>query len=354
MTSVCRPWWYNVTSGSGYCPYGTRLPGDVTLPNDPAFLEWVAVAYSYLPWVIVALVLFEFLLERRGTRELSVLLFTGITTLINEFIVKNIMHQARPGAYGPAPGAMRDQHGHPFGSCNHSCGMPSSHSTMASGFLFLTIFDGIMRVAPSMESLSGLDDPNGSKRIRKMLSCTPLSPRPVLSHYECIGFFCIWMLFMAPVPIMRVRLGDHSATQVISGCLLGACYAFAWFQFTMHLVHKNKDKLGIPVFYGMLTHNYAPLAFRVKIAVLEQDECLSRTLTSRDWEDAEWKVLDEKLVVRDHVYMHLATETTRLPPSPSTDRPRAGSLIVKIDTASEQEVRTAEVRSDGSSGEESE
>ncbi|CAK9086313.1 unnamed protein product [Durusdinium trenchii] len=197
-----------------------RLPGDVTLPHDTRFIDWVAVVYSYIPFVIPLLVFCELLITR-GTRQLSILLFTGMTTLANELLVKPFCALPRPGALGPAPGVLTNSLGEHAGSCNTSCGMPSSHSTMAIGFLMLTMFDGIIRVKPDTFLLSQ-EEVEMQQTLREMISVTPLAPKRVMGNTEFLGFFFTWMILLGPVPMMRVVLRDHTAVQVCVGGLLGA------------------------------------------------------------------------------------------------------------------------------------
>jgi len=280
--AACNPWWYNETVGFAGCPYGRHLPGDVTLPFDASPIEWIAVIYSYIPWFIVAGVLLEFLYTR-GTRQISVILFTAAITLANELVVKRLVQQPRPGALGPAPGIMHDAHGTLIGTCNISCGMPSSHATMAIGFLILTLYDGIIRVVPSVSSMNNKDaHMNRNCSMLSLISITPLSPKQVMDHAEFLGYFSTWMALLGPVPLMRVRLADHTATQVIIGSLLGAIYAALWFQLTTRLVARYKDKYGEKVLGGLLIHNYGPLAFRIQ----------ARPHVRETANEEEWKMLE--------------------------------------------------------------
>jgi len=282
--AACIPWWYNSTTGFAGCPYGRRLPGDVTLPDHASFMDWSAVVYSYIPFIVPVAVFAELLITR-GTRQLSVLLFTGMTTLGNEILVKQLMSQPRPGALGPAPGLLTNIWGIHVGSCNITCGMPSSHSTMAIGFLMLTMFDGIIRIIPDTASLSQDWDVNTYPSIWKSFSVTPLSPKPVMYTLEFLGFFSVWMILLCPVPLMRVQLNDHSAEQVCLGSLLGVVYAMIWFQIMRCAVYRYRDLFGKKICGGLLLHNYGPVAFRV----------MARPPSRYD---EEWQVLqwDAKLV----------------------------------------------------------
>ncbi|CAK8991998.1 unnamed protein product [Durusdinium trenchii] len=276
MREACIPWWYNATIGFEGCPYGRRLPGDVTLPHDTRFIDWVAVVYSYIPFVIPLLVFCELLITR-GTRQLSILLFTGMTTLANELLVKPFCALPRPGALGPAPGVLTNSLGEHAGSCNTSCGMPSSHSTMAIGFLMLTMFDGIIRVKPDTFLLSQ-EEVEMQQTLREMISVTPLAPKRVMGNTEFLGFFFTWMILLGPVPMMRVVLRDHTAVQVCVGGLLGAVYALLWFRFTICMINRYKNKVGQKFCFGMLQHNYAPVAMRV----------FARPSGDKDWQQLQW------------------------------------------------------------------
>ncbi|CAL1153878.1 unnamed protein product [Cladocopium goreaui] len=286
MREECIPWWYNATVGFEGCPYGRRLPGDVTLPNDARFIDWVAVVYSYIPFVVPVLVFAE-LLCTRGTRQLSVLLFTGMTTLMNELLVKPFFATARPGAFGPAPGALTDSFGQPAGSCNTTCGMPSSHSTMAIGFLMLTMFDGIIRLKPDSNVLTqDKDEVEMQQRLKEMISVTPLAPKRVMSNTEFLGFYFTWQLLLGPVPLMRVVLHDHTAAQVCLGGMLGAVYAVLWFRFTIYMINRYKHKVGHRFFCGLLKHNYAPVAMRVMARPSGQDGT---------WQELQWDAKIEEV-----------------------------------------------------------
>ncbi|CAE8660783.1 unnamed protein product [Polarella glacialis] len=157
---------------------------------------------------------------------------------------------------------MRDEHGRAVGSCNLTCGMPSSHAAMAIGFLVLVIYDGIVRVVPSSSALQGQGEefPTCSP----MLSVTPLSRKAVMHHTEFLGYFTTWMLLLCPVPLMRVRLNDHSASQVLIGSLLGGVYAILWFNLVRWLSIRYRSQLGNSSCWGLITHNYSPVAFRIE------------------------------------------------------------------------------------------
>merc|ERR1712187_570499 len=63
---------------------------------------------------------------------------------VNEFIVKKIVNQPRPGNLLQ----VTDYSGRFVGSCVESCGMPSSHSAIACGLFILMVYDAMLRVHP--------------------------------------------------------------------------------------------------------------------------------------------------------------------------------------------------------------
>eukprot|EP00933_Yihiella_yeosuensis_P069053 TRINITY_DN75193_c0_g1_i1.p1 TRINITY_DN75193_c0_g1~~TRINITY_DN75193_c0_g1_i1.p1 ORF type:complete len:139 (-),score=5.43 TRINITY_DN75193_c0_g1_i1:41-409(-) len=82
-----------------------------------------------------------------------------------------------------------------------------------------------------------------------------------MDHTQFLTYFSVWTLLLAPVPIMRVRLRDHTATQVIVGGMLGAAYAYMWFCLVQWLITRYKNRLG-KKFCGIV-HNFEPLSLRI-------------------------------------------------------------------------------------------
>jgi hypothetical protein len=120
---ACAPSWYY--DGQG-CPYGTRLPGDITLPHGATWFTYLCVFWGYVPFAVSLLSTAEFICKR-GTREAAVVLFNAVVVFTNEIIVKNLLDDPRPGS-----AANGDKYRGAFvGSCNISCGMPSSHATIS-------------------------------------------------------------------------------------------------------------------------------------------------------------------------------------------------------------------------------
>merc|ERR1712232_285728 len=74
----------------------------------------------------------------------------------------------------------------------------------------------------------------------------------------------VWTSLLAPVPIMRVRINDHTMDQVIVGSTMGVVYAATWHWVVGWLVRKHSRRVGRGCFV-ILTHDYRPPEFRVKI-----------------------------------------------------------------------------------------
>jgi hypothetical protein len=234
----------------------------VSIPKDLDFIGECAVFYSLIPWFVVIVNVLE-VLCRRGTKQLSFLLFVGVITVVNEFVVKQLVAEPRPGANG----LLVDGRGVSVGSCSVKCGMPSSHCTMSVGFLMLVLFDGVYRVVPSKASLSfGVESTSDNEfSIKKWMSTTPLAPCMTMTHREFLGFLIFWSALLAPVPLSRIKLYDHSVNQVAIGCVLGLVYAFSWFVMTMYVVRKCVHHSG--EHFGpckLFVHDYHPPEFRVR------------------------------------------------------------------------------------------
>jgi hypothetical protein len=116
----CLPSWFKDDRA---CPFGYTIPGSVTVPKNLGFAKAIAVVYSLIPFAVVLANGVELIL-RRGTRQISFLIFSGMIALSNEVIVKRIWAQPRPGAFEK----LKDDDGQLVGSCLVSCGMPSSHA----------------------------------------------------------------------------------------------------------------------------------------------------------------------------------------------------------------------------------
>lgn len=248
----------NASSLNGTCPFGKKLPGDVTMPDDASVFQMICLAYGFVPYVVVLLAGFDWLVCKRGTRGLSFLFFVGALVAVQELFVKRLpfLREARPGASW----LLTDESGRLVGSCNHSCGMPSSHAAMSIGFLCLLIFDGIFRVVPSKEELNDITDFD-----QFAFTLTPLLPMRTTTHKQFLSFVVVWIMILLPVPISRVVLYDHTAKQVSVGSFEGLILASLWYALMHWLQYKYHDKVGKTFCCGLFKHDYAPPHFHVII-----------------------------------------------------------------------------------------
>mmetsp|Transcript_43838 Transcript_43838/g.82212 ORF Transcript_43838/g.82212 Transcript_43838/m.82212 type:complete len:244 (-) Transcript_43838:33-764(-) len=221
----CLPDWYNPDLGKNSpCPYGRKLPGDVTLPLAPNFLQIVAAVYSALPF-IVAFYSFCRLCVFRGTREFSFFAFLCAIYIANDIALKQYLHMKRPE-----------------GSCNLSCGMPSTHSTISIGLLALIIYDAWCRRKASLTGPLTFFDVDYHRMV-------------VLGRNSCTYFIMIWVLILLPCPFSRIVLLDHTWAQIAVGSAVGLFYAFLW----SLLVRKLQERYSLVLnekICGILTHNY--------------------------------------------------------------------------------------------------
>jgi len=237
------------------CPYGHRLPGDVTFPNDPTFFERVYVVYGFIPYVVIALsaldAIVRAILNRgMGTREFSFLFFVCLQVGLGELVFKKMVNQARPDK-----------------SCNLTCGMPSSHSTMSIGFFTLLFFDAVYRVMPSapldVASARRYPAPGRSARecctlqLRNAFNIVPMPNSHTMSRGDFIFFVGAWGLALLPVPFTRVMLFDHTLSQVAIGGLVGFLEAAVyWLIVRLVLMERWNYRLGTNIGYLFL-HNLA-------------------------------------------------------------------------------------------------
>eukprot|EP00438_Fugacium_kawagutii_P020604 Skav209881 [mRNA] locus=scaffold3263:48214:50720:+ [translate_table: standard] len=89
------------------------------------------------------------LFSGREMRHLWILLWLGLLLCVNEFIVKKLVAEPRPGSMME----LRGRHGLLEGSCVEKCGMPSSHSAIAVGWLTLSILDAVSRTVSRADSI---------------------------------------------------------------------------------------------------------------------------------------------------------------------------------------------------------
>jgi len=197
---ACEPYWMKSTNLTKDCPFGKSIPFfDVTLPSNAGqgmdFWESISVAYGFVPHLF-GLILLLRLLWRRGTNELCMGTCAIIVNLINEFLIKNMINQ-------PRPGQLRENivviNGVEHGTCNTSCGMPSSHSLMAILLFLLFVADAV-----------GQSLQNPFKRAWFMIAV------------------CVYCIALLPVPVSRVILYDHTQEQAFVGTLIACILGLPW------------------------------------------------------------------------------------------------------------------------------
>jgi len=223
---LCRPEWAK-RDGDDHCPYGTRLSGDVTKPNDADFGEWLCVIWSFIPfaWVGVVAVM---LCIRRGTTELLMLIFPAIQVAFNEVCVKQLVKQQRPE-----------------GSCCLTCGMPSSHATMSAGYIVWLLLE-ILVHTPADAAVSSEDA--AANLEAGLAEPEPKTIGPCSAHK--IGAAFVVLSCFLPVMPCRHVLKDHSADQIAVGAAVGFVEAVVWFFVLRQFIHPclpavhNSDTCG--------------------------------------------------------------------------------------------------------------
>jgi len=267
------------------CPFGRKMPGDVTWPRPPRkdlenyveqlhTIKVIAFLYSYLPFLVAVLVIIDFSIHR-GTRQLWVIIWLGLVVLVNEGIVKKLWQQPRPGNLLQ----LKSYNGKFVGSCVLSCGMPSSHAALATGWFSLLFLDATFRVHPAgilEQTVTHTLECTRSFRLRPtnfqasvrqartfcgLMALTPWVPHDHLTQQEYVAFVAFWFFMMVPVPFMRVALYDHSLSQVCVGTMVGAVTAFLWWRFVRVLQARYEGHLGSRFFHGLLTHNHGMPTF---------------------------------------------------------------------------------------------
>jgi membrane-associated phospholipid phosphatase len=257
------PWNANATAPGGYnadaiCPYGHRIKFvDVTVPNNATLLEHIWVIYGILPFAVMGLGVIDSVLgvaywHGFGTRSLVFLVFVGLQVALGELIFKRLVQQMRPPE-----------------SCNYTCGMPSSHSTMSIGFYTLMFLDASYRLMPTLpldentariySRLSGKST-NKFRRCRDSLlvlfNLLPITSSHTLGTYDFILFTTIWSVLLLPVAPSRVALNDHTAEQVVVGGIIGVVEAVLYWVLVQHFLLENfNHRLG--EHFLCFTHNYA-------------------------------------------------------------------------------------------------
>lgn len=236
------------------CPYGAVYPGQVTWPHETAdsvasfdYFNVVAFLYSYVPYLLGAYVIIDTIIDmirrrRITTTRLYVLLWLAQAITLQELIFKPIFQQPRPGTMLQ----VRNNDGKFVGSCVESCGMPSSHSMLAMGWVTILLFDRIYRIHPFTIQDTPTDVSCGSQCRQELRSyCTffaSLSLKPWsdnhLTHMQFMSQIALWAALLAPVPWMRVVLKDHTTEQAIWGSGIGVCDALLWWRLARGLQKK--------------------------------------------------------------------------------------------------------------------
>mmetsp|Transcript_85936 Transcript_85936/g.267012 ORF Transcript_85936/g.267012 Transcript_85936/m.267012 type:complete len:564 (+) Transcript_85936:75-1766(+) len=269
-SSACAHDWMRAHSE---CPYGWAGPGDVTFPDydkarrmhvavdaeydESQFFLYIWVLYSYVP-CLVALVAAAKLLwpcrgvcpshgaRSRGTRELAFGLLFVVIIGANELLIKPFVKQPRPEM-----------------SCVSTCGMPSSHSALASGMLIMGLLDFALRATPR-RYVSGCTpapvadpEPDGprARLLRSgrrwlarawydQLFSLQLATFDEPSTRQLLVYAVFFVVLMLPVPLSRVQLSDHTPTQAALGVIVGAAAAVPWYFFVYGRLKRYNHCLG--------------------------------------------------------------------------------------------------------------
>lgn len=234
IAQECIPSWY--VNSSSVCPYGRVLPGEVSLPHSPDVVDIVCVIYGYTLYPVILLLFGAAVLgtkrnpgqafsTKKHSHWIWYLVFMLVVTLINELMIKNVWKQPRPGFTGAAI----NEYGKHVGSCAITCGMPSSHSLLSVGLLTLLVLDTARHVKHDQETPSSWYE-------------YTLLPRGAFSPGQFNVSYAIWWLMLGPVPLSRLVLFDHSATQVLVGASVGFLLALFWFSMMKKFVVPADDQ----------------------------------------------------------------------------------------------------------------
>jgi len=266
------------------CPYGHKLPGDVTWNTEFAkaqpLAHFTCVGLGYVPFVVAFGALVE-LVVRRGTRELSFVAFLLCLVGLNELIWKNLTKDSRPEM-----------------SCVPSCGMPSSHSSLCSGILMHMFLDLAFRVNPiDPDVLCAEKAGHASVSVKRMFyriavgdwnTVIPMSSAQSISNIHFVLKFFGWFVLLAFVPVSRVQLNDHSVSQVAIGSMVGFLEGQAWFLMARKIAWRYQGYIGTewPSNWQrhLLRHNYSvprheQLAAQIHGDLVKAREVLARELT---------------------------------------------------------------------------
>ncbi|KAF4709857.1 hypothetical protein FOZ63_033775 [Perkinsus olseni] len=235
MATVCKPAWY--VDSDSICPFGEHLIGDITAPFNPDFFDGISIFYGYLLYVVEVMLILT-MLWRRGSREYSLVLFIVVIFLLSEFGWKLAARQPRP-----------------VGSCNTTCGMPSSHAVRSVALWTILMFDVAYRAYQTEQGYSV--SRSFLKKLRSFLRNGHFLPTAsAISEDQLVVVVGSWSLVLLPIPLSRVILRDHTPQQVFMGGIIGIVEAAVWHFITLLVRIKTHHYVGARVWKGIFIHNW--------------------------------------------------------------------------------------------------
>jgi membrane-associated phospholipid phosphatase len=167
---TCTPSWKK----DGKCPYGTKLPFDVTKPKKMTAVKMFYIVGSYIAVLSIGIVLYMLKGAQISTKK-KIIIIVGmlIGIVVNEFVLKKMFKQSRPN-----------------GSCSVKCGFPSSHSVLTSMLVGVSCY--LAKYQPN-------------KKLGYSLT-------------SFVAGLWLWTI------ISRVGLNDHSIFQVTAGSMVGGVW----------------------------------------------------------------------------------------------------------------------------------
>ncbi|KAF4710115.1 hypothetical protein FOZ62_030331 [Perkinsus olseni] len=230
MATVCEPAWY--VDSDSVCPFGEHLLFDITAPTNPNFFDGISILYGYLLFAAILLVIIM-MLWRRGSREYSLVLFLIAVTLISEYGWKRIVEQPRP-----------------VGSCNTTCGMPSSHAVISVALWTILMFDVAYRAYQTEQGYSV--SRSFLEKLRSFIRDGHILPTAsAISEDQLVVVVSFWSLVLLPIPLSRVILRDHTPQQVFMGGIIGIVEATVWHFITLFARIKTDRYVGARVWKGI-------------------------------------------------------------------------------------------------------
>jgi len=188
---------------------------------------YVATLYSYVPHLLIPWFLYK-IAYMRDLFSLEGLVLMSLVAIVNDIGIKRLYKEPRP-----------------LSSRAHGYGMPSSHCACSYATLFWGIYEQwVGRIEPlTVEKRNYLQN-------HKIPTSLQSQIKPATLNQAAFNTLTLLLLFI-PMPWARVKVGDHTVRQSISGCLIGlgvgAFYCFAvlegggewwltreWFKVTMH------------------------------------------------------------------------------------------------------------------------